>query len=497
MRIAILLPMVWSVRNVVHGGVMRALVDAGVEVHLIVRGWDGMAGRTDRRLFEEAAGCHALLDVAGPAVRGKAWLEAVLSSAFHHRHRNRSHPIYRRWFSRHDGPWLRVRATAIEGARRVFYSKSAIARLEGITQRLDRKARNLEPVRQQLRALAPDLLWSTVNISSLEQPYRFAARDMGIPIATSILSFDNLTSRGPLPRDDYYLVWGPGMRAHMARFYPDIDESRVFVTGTPQFDFHRWPTCTWSRERTLSALGLSPRTRYFLYGASHAALTPEEPLLVSQLASRMKGHSALRHHTLVVRLHPLDDSRRWAIATDREPQVRLSAPFEATSATDGWAMPSADDYSRLTSSLAHADGCINIASTLSLDAAILDRPVICLDFRTEPDAPRDMLFGEYETEHYAPLVASGGLRVARTWAELLDLMATAISEPARDRARRAAMVAEACGTVDGRAGQRVARTLMQLANEARLSRGGLSRDDARSEVTANRKMVAAHEGRAR
>ena len=494
MRIAILLPMVWSVRNVVHSGVLRTLAESGVEAHLIMPGWEGVAGRAEARLFDDAAGCHPLLDVARRAPRGKALLDAVLSSAFHHRYGNRSQPIYRRWFSRHDGPWLQARAAFVQLTRWLGASRRAVAWLEQTTDRLARHARDLEPVRRQLRTINPDLIWSTVNISSLEQPYRFAARDLGIPIATSILSFDNLTSRGPLPRDDYYMVWGSSMKAHLARFYPEIDEQRMFVTGTPQFDFHRRPACLWPRERTLVALALPPRSRYFLYGASHAMLTPEEPLLVSQLATQMARHPVLHRHVLVVRLHPLDDPGRWAALVRDHPGVRLSAPFDNTSAVDGWALPSADDYARLTSSLIHADGCVNIASTISLDAAIVDRPVICVDFTTEPDCPRDLLFAEYGTEHYAPLVASGGLRLARNWSELLDLMETAILDPSRDRERRARMVAVECGPVDGRAGQRVAQTLIQLARESRRARRGSGAEEVTVTIADGVDVVGAAQG---
>jgi CDP-glycerol glycerophosphotransferase (TagB/SpsB family) len=137
-------------------------------------------------------------------------------------------------------------------------------------------------------------------------------------------------------------------------------------------------------------------------------------------------------------------------------------------------VPSADDHARLTSSLAHADGCLNIASTLSLDAAILDRPVICLDFTTEPQSPRDMLYAEYGAEHYAPLVASGGIRLAHSWEELLDLMTAAIDAPARDRHLRERMVEDECGPVDGHAAERVARTLITLADAAHYARHGLT-----------------------
>jgi hypothetical protein len=458
MRIAILLPMVWSVRNVVHAGVLRALTQAGVEAHLIV--WRA----TSHALFDDAADVHPLIDPPGRVPRGKAMLDAMLTSAFHQHHGTRSHAIYRRWFSRHDGPLLRARGALVEGAGWLAASPRGIAAMETMATRVARRSRDLEPVRRQLRAIDPDVIWSTVNVSSREQPYRMAANDLGLPVVTSILSFDNLTSRGPLARDTHYLVWGVRMKAQLLRLYPQLGSPQVSTTGTPQFDFHRRPEFRWTRERTLRTLGLADGGRFVLYGASHPALTPDEPAVVAALAARMRERASLAQHALVLRLHPLDDLARWAPVLHTCERVRLSPAFAtSTAAADGWTLPSRDDYARLTSSLAHADACVNVASTLSLDAAILDRPVICLDFTAEPDSPRDMLYAEYDAEHYAPLVASGGLRIARSWCDLLDQMELAIASPERDRAARARMVEEECGVVDGCAAHRVARTLIQLA----------------------------------
>lgn len=468
MRIAILLPMVWSVRNVLHAGVLRALAGAGVETHLIVRRWTASGSSADRGLLADAAGVHPMLEAPGPAPRGKALLDNILASAFHQHHGTSSHRIYRRWFSRHEGPLLRARGVFVETAGWFATPPRVTQALERTVDRLARRGRDLAPIRHQLRLIDPDLIWSTVSVSGWESPYRMAARDLGVPIATSILSFDNLTSRGPLARDHHYLVWGSRMKGQLLRLYPELRESQVTITGTPQFDFHRRPACTWTRARTLETLGVRPDRRYFLYGASHAELTPDEPKLVAQLAARMDRHPALAGHTLIVRLHPLDEAARWHAHVAASPRVRISPPFAHTSAAaDGWTVPSADDHARLTSSLAHADGCLNIASTLSLDAAILDRPVVCVDFSHEPQSPRDMLYAEYGAEHYAPLVASGGIRLAHDWTELLDLMEAAVAAPERDRERRAGMVESECGPVDGHSAERVARALIALAGDMR------------------------------
>lgn len=472
MRIAILLPMVWSVRNVLHAGVLRALAEAGVETHLIARRWTASDPGAERELMADAAGVHPMLEARGRTPRGKALLDGILSSAFHQRHAISSHRIYRRWFSRHEGPLMRARGVFVETAGWLATPPRVTDALERTVDAMARRGRDLEPVRRQLLQIDPDLIWSTVSVSGWEGPYRMAARDLGLPIATSILSFDNLTSRGPLARDHHYLVWGSRMKGQLLRFYPEVRESQVTITGTPQFDFHRRPACSWTRARTLEALGVPPDGRYFLYGASHAVLTPEEPRLVAQLAARMDRRPALAAHTLVVRLHPLDEPARWQAHVASSPRVRISPPFAHTSAAaDGWTVPSADDHARLTSSLAHADGCLNIASTLSLDAAILDRPVVCIDFTHEPESPRDMLYAEYGAEHYAPLVASGGIRLAHDWPELLDLMEAAIAAPERDRDRRARMVEGECGPVDGHSAERVAHTLIALAGEVRRTPG--------------------------
>jgi CDP-glycerol glycerophosphotransferase (TagB/SpsB family) len=98
---------------------------------------------------------------------------------------------------------------------------------------------------------------------------------------------------------------------------------------------------------------------------------------------------------------------------------------------------------------------------MSFDAAILDRPVIGIRFEGEADAPREILYEEYDTDHYRPLVESGGLRLGHSWTELLDLMRQAINHPEQDRDARARMVAQECGAADGLAAQRVARNIVR------------------------------------
>lgn len=457
--IAVLLPMVWSVRNVVHAGVLARLADAGVSVHLLFHRPPVDAGGELAGELARAAGIHGLLRAEGVSSRGKALADGVIRSAFSRRNRIASYALYQRWFSRGSRVGERLRAGAMDALGIVARAGPVFRRLESARETMYRSGHDLAPVRSQLAAIGPDLVWSTVCVAGSEYPYALAARDLRIPLLTSILSFDNLTSRGALPRYDHYHVWSDAMRDELLRLYPGVAETRVEVTGTPQFDFHRQAD-RWPRDRTLAALGLPPGCRYLAYAASHRSLTPEEPALVAQMAERIARSPALARHRIVVRMHPLDDWGRWDAAKAAAPVV-LSPAWDAPPAPDGWALGSIEDQQRLVATFEHADACLNVASTATLDAAVLDRPVVGIDFRDEAECPRGILYEEYDADHYRPLVASGGLRVAHGWAELSALLESAVSDPGRDRAARAAMVARECGTVDGRAADRVAEALLR------------------------------------
>lgn len=464
--VAVLLPSVFSVRNVVHSGVLRRLSECGAAVHLLFRRvpetWP--AHMKDEIAF--AAGVHAMEWPPATPVRGKAFVDGVIKSGFSRRNRITSHAIYRKWHGRSYGPRDRLQSMVTESLGAVASSRPVLQLLSRKSEQFHRRTRDLDPVRQHLERLNPSLLWSTMCVAAGEYDYALAARDLGIPTLASILSFDNLTSRGMLARYDRYLVWCERMRDELLQLYPDVVQDDVEITGTPQFDFHRRDDRAWPRERTLAALGLDPGSRYFSYAASHASLTPDEPALVAQLARRMASVPSLEHHWLVVRMHPLDNWNRWSVAASL-PRVRLSPSSDETPAPDGWALGSVADQERLVATIRHSDASINVASTASLDAAILDRPVIGIDLRGEPDSPRGILYEEYSAHHYAPLVASGGLDLARSWAELLLLLESAVRDPARGAGRRRAMVERECGIVDGHAAERVAGAVYRAAAGAR------------------------------
>ncbi len=191
---------------------------------------------------------------------------------------------------------------------------------------------------------------------------------------------------------------------------------------------------------------------------------PAEPQLVAELARRVAAADALKEAWLVVRLHPQDDGRRWASLAAGARTV-VSPACELAPDDEAWKRTRAEEQDRLISSLLHAEACLNIASTMSLDAAILDRPVIGIEFSGEPSSPHEIMFSAYGATHYRPIVESGGLEMARSWDALLEGMRLAMTRPERHRSARARMVQEVCGPVDGQSGRRVIDAIVRILGE--------------------------------
>jgi hypothetical protein len=255
------------------------------------------------------------------------------------------------------------------------------------------------------------------------------------------------------------------MKRELRSLYPAVADADVMVTGTPQFDFHRRPGCRWSREATLRHLGVPAGARYFLYAGGGESLMPAEPELVAELARRMAADHALRDSWLVMRLHPQDDGRRWESLAAPGSKIVLSPAVEPQPDDEAWKRTRPEEQDRLISSLLHAEACVNIASTITLDAAILDRPVIGIEFSGVPSSPRELMYSAYGATHYRPIVASGGLEIARDWDALLESMRLATTRPERLREARARMVREVCGTVDGQSTRRVVDAVVRILEE--------------------------------
>ncbi|HEX5715280.1 MAG TPA: hypothetical protein VF179_03925, partial [Thermoanaerobaculia bacterium] len=311
--------------------------------------------------------------------RRNAYFER-LSATGTRRFREREHRKTLRWRWRDR---LRLQRLKMEAS--LFASPAAMARLAERERSLFFCEYPHVDVYEQLFArLGVALVVSTVPHEPAEAPPVLVARRRGIPVAAWINSWDNLTSKPAYYSEyDRYLVWSERMREEVLRYYPEAGGCPVVATGVPHFDWYRRPEMRWSREELFARLELDPARPLILHAAATPHLAPAEHQIARRLAGEVEAGRLPNRPQLLIRLHPGDAGGRF-LDLPRSKSVRLHVPGAPGSGRLAAYCPTPEDNRELVSSVAHADVVVNLASTITLEAALLDRPVVNLAYDPRP-----------------------------------------------------------------------------------------------------------------
>lgn len=347
-------------------------------------------------------------------------------------------------------------------ACRAFAHRAGLKLLSRIERVTSRRLRTTDEYVSLLSELKPTLVFNSSHVHSRVATQAVqAAQWLGIPTATFIFSWDNLTSQGRIMQPyDYYLVWNEALRKQLLEIYDSVQAGQVFVTGTPQFDFHFKPEFYWTRAEFCARTGADPARPIVLYSTGMANHMPGEPLIVEGIARMLREMTDLSRPQLLVRVYPKDQTGRFREVARRNPDILFPAiPWESR-----WQTPRLEDAHLLTNMLRHAAAGVNIASTVSLELCMLDKPVVNVGYN-----PREVEMGAvdyaeyYRFDHYRPVVESGGVEVAASESEMRALLRKALTKPEARCAERRALIERMFGeTLDGSSGKRVATRLVKL-----------------------------------
>jgi hypothetical protein len=100
---------------------------------------------------------------------------------------------------------------------------------------------------------------------------------------------------------------------------------------------------------------------------------------------------------------------------------------------------------------------------LSIDAACADTPVVNVFFDGREVDPAFTVARFKKYTHYAKILETGGIFIADTISQFADAMRRYANNPAADREGRQAIVEQQIGKLDGKAGVRTAKRLLELA----------------------------------
>lgn len=325
---------------------------------------------------------------------------------------------------------------------------------------LDRRFGSRGEFRNLLAGLKPDLVFATDIQHESDLACMRAARDLGIPILGMTRSWDNPTAKG-LARivPEMVAVQNELLRRELVGHHR-FPAERIAVVGIPHYD--RYPAYrARKRKEFFSAIGLNPQMPLILVapiGDRHIRdnVTDRELL---ELLVRARSHGKLPPDIqMLVRLPPtipvsLGDFRPPPWMVIERPGRQFASSAVKDSELD------AEDETHLLDSLAWCELVITGPSTLAIDAAVFDKPIILVAFDNGGRGYWESIRAWYDYDHFGPILRSNGARLARDGPSCLAAASSYLDDPSAERAGRRRIVEEQCWRLDGGSSRRLARLI--------------------------------------
>jgi hypothetical protein len=314
-------------------------------------------------------------------------------------------------------------------ARRLAAGDSQLAEsVIRTTARLERAIPSSPAIDSYVREQQPDVVLATsvVKLASPQVEFLKSARALGIPAATLVASWDNLTNKGLLKwQPEQVFVWNELQQREAIELH-GMPPDRVTATGAGLFDtwFDRRPSGP--RDDFVRAMGLDPAHPYVLFLGSSPFVTnhsKDEVRFVERWiqALRASPDERVRDVSVVVRPHPVGKGWRDADLSRFENAVVWPRHSERP--------VTAEEHDTFYDSLAHSAAVVGINTTAMIEAAVIGKSVLTVL------APE---FGQESTLHFHYLREENGgfLHVASSLDEHAQQLGRVLEDRAEDAEQR-------------------------------------------------------------
>jgi hypothetical protein len=320
----------------------------------------------------------------------------------------------------------------------------------------------------------PDLVvartpgWRTDRYILREAAYR------GIPTAAVTVGWDNPSSYAMNgARVDYITCWSEIQKKEFV-LGSDWDPRRVFINGVPAYDGYFTRRWLIPRLEYFHQHGLDMQRKLLAYACSFETLHPNFPNMKA-IADLVNNNELNESCQLLIRFHPnhfipgsrFEQERKRACEyVQAMPHVHVVEPV---SLGGGLGHYSGEDMPEKASMMAWSDVFLTVYSTMVVETAIHDRPIVSVTIDT-PGGWNDRhvyslpltAIGDWPTHQRFRLAGAG--RVADNPEKVKEMINFYLRDPLADSDNRRKFVAEECTFSDCSAGKRTGEFLLSLIN---------------------------------
>jgi hypothetical protein len=313
----------------------------------------------------------------------------------------------------------------------------------------------------------PDLVFLANLFEDAEINLLREAKRHSVKTVAMINSWDKTTARCVLRLlPDKLIVWNDSVKDAIIK-YDLAKPEDILVSGIPQYDdyFKGSPSIGsgTNREDFFRSIKSAGDRKILVYSPVGATISGDADWEVIDMLHRLNDEGRFSEKvSILVRFPPNDFVDAAELA--KRPYLLYDYPGVRFSKKRGidWDM-SFTELRHLENTLHYMSIMICYASSISVDAAVFDKPVINLFFDIKSPKSHYLSATEYyEFEHYKDAIKTGGIRLVKNETELAEWINKYLKNPALDREGRRRLVGEQCKFTDGGAGSRIGKYVLGL-----------------------------------
>ena len=301
------------------------------------------------------------------------------------------------------------------------------------------------------------------------------AAQQGIPTAAVVVGWDNPSSYSiPGAPVEHITCWSHVQKDELVQG-SDWPPEKVNIGGIPTYDGYFRKQWQLTREEYFHLHGLDPNRKLLSYAASFVSFSPNYQN-VEALAHLVAADSLSSPSQLLVRLHPNHFWDNHLFAAEREkirqlardlPHVHVVEPVPLGASLGYY---SGEDMPEKASMMAHSDVFLTVYSTMVVETAIHQRPIVsaCLDAPGGWNIPRKFSLPLSEIGNWPThdrFRRSGFGRIAMNVNELRQAINFYLQNPEAEAQERQAFIQRECTFTDGSAGRRTGEYLLSLIDQ--------------------------------
>jgi len=331
---------------------------------------------------------------------------------------------------------------------RIIHGRAGILLLRFLEEVLPEKKRT--DIEKAFNEFNPEICLSTDIQSELDVAILKAARRRRVRTVGMVRSWDNLTSKG-LVRivPQKLIVWNNLIKKEAVELNR-IQEGRIAVVGIPHYDRY-FNYKADPREVFLQSIGAENDKKFVLFipiGDRYLS-TNNVDLYFAQMLEKILPANFI----LFVRLPPGDSTRNLEQFLFSK-KVYVERPVTAFKTLKNTEL-CADADRRLAETVYHSDVVITGPSTMVIDGAYFNKPMILEGFDESSKNYLDSIQRYYDYDNFLPVIRSGAARYPKNEHDFVNSLHEYIGNKNKDSIARHRFAELECAYLDGKSSERM------------------------------------------